>query len=434
MRAITARNQLDLELYEYARALTARRGSELRQSATKRPEPVVRDLGPIMTPTPRNYRFMTQPSFIEMDAWLPNAFPDIALALAGLQAHHVDGRRLLEFRPRRGGRLVAMGQALLNVTEVYAVDFREDGPDYTEFRGTQQMCAANLCRHVPQADVRFWSSADERRALLKETSANHKISFAMISAPMSYRDVAEELDFLENSLSDDGAVVVFDVFNMRWPHVVEGLFAWKWGQGSLAPFLACNQALWLCRPAWAGLFMDRLTKMLPDSDYGAFAGQRLLLSMPDVELLESARVAGDPPLEEVYSLNATNPRHIHMLGANRLNDCIKISVGPGDPEAVLYGPYFPLRKGDYIAVVRFDPRVEISGECVIDVRYDIPDKIPLWEKLTAEQIIRADYEFRLDFSIDNYTFDFEIRLHASNFRAAVRGVDIFERRNAPAMP
>ena len=114
----------------------------------------------------------------------------------------------------------------------------------------------------------------------------------------------------------------------------------------------------------------------------------------------------------VYNLSAKDPKQIHARGAKRTEAGIEIDVGPGDPEAVLHGPYYPLKKGDYEGTIRFDPAVPVTVSGHFDVVCDQASLALVKRQYSAQEINDGGFEIKLAFSVPHDVFDFEIRLFA----------------------
>lgn len=257
-KAIEAQNNLDLEIYDYARALISRRQAPGRPPAPQS-STLIRDMGPATTPSPGAKAFLANPDYAQIEGWLGVKPIDYAAALTALQDPTHMQRRLIEFRPFCGQNLVAIGSVLPHLTQVCAVDFRDDQPIYPHSYGTRAKCTANLEKFFPQAAIALWPFASDRIDLLEQAPPDFKVSFAIISRAFDAQDVAAELIFLDTVLEEDGIVLVNGVFNSYWPQTAAGVFSWLGSSESLVPFMIHGGAnMWLCRPDISGLFKDRM--------------------------------------------------------------------------------------------------------------------------------------------------------------------------------
>ena len=173
-------------------------------------------------------------------------------AVFALQEHLNVSSDILEMGVEHGGTAFLEMMALREDETLDLIDLKKS-PRFAEMFETLSPDLA--------ARVRFHERSTRSPQL--DVVAGRRYRFVHIDAGHSKQDVLDDIGRFAGCVSEDGILVLDDVFEIRWPGVAEAIFE-AVPKTDLVPFLFVNRKLYLAKGAAGARYRATLIEALPE--------------------------------------------------------------------------------------------------------------------------------------------------------------------------
>jgi hypothetical protein len=256
-QAITAANALDIELYEFARALPPGR-KQTKGSHRSARLPLEFTLTEFEKGLNTAYAVIddlcSRPPFAALNVYRGQRHYYFLAAMALLQSTAPSTGRLCEIRPRSGANLAVFARATNGRFQISCADFSDGARRISGGKLVHEGFPLAISSYIAPLKVDIYQTF---AALLEASTGDPAkcFDFVLTSLHYSSRHVKDEIAHIETVLSRRGMIVIDDAFNQSWPHVTAGVIDYLIHSEHLVPLCVyCNMVTIVRKEHYASWF------------------------------------------------------------------------------------------------------------------------------------------------------------------------------------